>query len=59
MPTTHKADVEWIGGFIDGEGRLVSTTTSVRKFWERMARVSSRSSTNLKAPGVSTFDPSS
>jgi lipoyl-dependent peroxiredoxin len=29
MPTTRKADVEWIGGFIDGEGTLVSTTTGV------------------------------
>jgi osmotically inducible protein OsmC len=29
MPTTRRADIEWIGGFIDGEGRLVSTTTGV------------------------------
>ena len=29
MPTTRKADIEWVGGFIDGEGRLVSTTTGV------------------------------
>lgn len=29
MPTTRKADVEWVGGFIDGEGTLVSTTTGV------------------------------
>jgi lipoyl-dependent peroxiredoxin len=29
MPTTRKAEIEWIGGLIDGDGRLVSTTTGV------------------------------
>ena len=27
MATVRKADVEWIGGFLDGEGKIVSTTT--------------------------------
>ncbi len=27
MPTVRRADVEWIGGFIDGQGKIVSTTT--------------------------------
>src|SRR5271169_1333649 len=27
MPTIRTAEVEWIGGFIDGEGKIVSTTT--------------------------------
>jgi len=29
MATVRKAEVEWIGGFTDGEGKLVSTTTGV------------------------------
>src|SRR5579863_646639 len=27
MPTMRTAEVEWVGGFLDGEGRIVSTTT--------------------------------
>jgi osmotically inducible protein OsmC len=27
MPTVRRAEVDWIGGFIDGEGTIVSTTT--------------------------------
>jgi osmotically inducible protein OsmC len=27
MATVRKVDVEWIGGFIDGEGKIVSTTS--------------------------------
>jgi lipoyl-dependent peroxiredoxin len=27
MPTVRRAEVEWVGGFIDGEGKIVSTTT--------------------------------
>ena len=27
MPTVRRAEVEWIGGLIDGEGKIVSTTT--------------------------------
>jgi osmotically inducible protein OsmC len=27
MATVRKVDVEWIGGFIDGEGRIVSSTS--------------------------------
>ncbi len=28
MATVRTAEVEWIGGFMDGEGKIVSTTTS-------------------------------
>jgi osmotically inducible protein OsmC len=28
VPTRRTAEVEWVGGFIDGEGRVVSTTTT-------------------------------
>jgi lipoyl-dependent peroxiredoxin len=27
MPVVHKAEVEWIGGLMDGEGKIVSTTS--------------------------------
>ena len=27
MPTQRTAEVEWVGGYIDGEGRIASTTT--------------------------------
>jgi lipoyl-dependent peroxiredoxin len=27
MTTVRRAEVEWIGGFVDGEGKIVSTTT--------------------------------
>jgi osmotically inducible protein OsmC len=27
MATVRKAEVEWIGGFTDGEGKIISTTT--------------------------------
>jgi osmotically inducible protein OsmC len=27
MPTVRRADVEWIGGFIDGEGKILKTTS--------------------------------
>ena len=27
MPTVRRAEVEWVGGFIDGEGKIISTTT--------------------------------
>ena len=27
MATVRRADVEWIGGLMDGEGKIVSTTT--------------------------------
>ena len=39
--------------------RLVSTVTSVRKFWDRTARLSSMSSTNSNASAVSSLEPSS
>ncbi len=27
MPTVRRADVEWIGGFVDGEGKILKTTS--------------------------------
>jgi osmotically inducible protein OsmC len=27
MPVVHRAEVEWIGGLMDGEGKVVSTTS--------------------------------
>ena len=27
MPVVRKAEVEWVGGFMDGEGKIVSTTS--------------------------------
>jgi osmotically inducible protein OsmC len=27
MPVVHRAEVEWIGGLMDGEGKIVSTTS--------------------------------
>ena len=27
MPTIRRADVEWIGGFVDGEGKILRTTS--------------------------------
>src|SRR4051812_30533808 len=27
MPVVHKAEVEWFGGLMDGEGKIVSTTS--------------------------------
>ena len=27
MATMRRAEVEWIGGLMDGEGKIVSTTT--------------------------------
>jgi osmotically inducible protein OsmC len=29
MATVRKAEVEWIGGFMDGEGKILSTTSGV------------------------------
>src|ERR1700722_12910249 len=44
---------------IPSHSRLVSTTTSVKKFWDRRARPSSLPRTKSNAPAVRRLDPSS